>query len=167
MIRRIPQCYIPSFVKIGPLVPEKIFEGFLPYMRWPSWSCDQHHVNKFSFSCTKTYKKSLVKMAQWFLRKASFNSHYANDLGPRSKNHIDFEYSITFINSNSCLHLQTFRSQVAIVSEKSTVFFTFYAPNFEEVEEAYWFGPVHLSVCPSVRLSVTLALGQEPLEIGS
>ena len=28
-----PQCYIPSFVEIGPLVPEKkIFEGFLPYM---------------------------------------------------------------------------------------------------------------------------------------
>ena len=24
--------YIPSFVKIGPPVPEKIFEGFLPYM---------------------------------------------------------------------------------------------------------------------------------------
>ena len=43
----------------------------------------------------------------------------------------------------------------------------FYAPNFEEVEEAYWFGPVHLSVCLSVRPSVTLALGQEPLEIGS
>ena len=41
--------------------------------------------------------------------------------------------------------------------------FIFYAPNFEEVEEAYWFGPVHLSV----RLSVTLALVQEPLEIGS
>ena len=42
-------------------------------------------------------------------------------------------------------------SQYVIVSS--------YAPNFEEVEEAYWFGPV--------RLSVTLALGQEPLEIGS
>ena len=28
-----PQCYIPSFVKIGPPVLEKkIFEGFLPYM---------------------------------------------------------------------------------------------------------------------------------------
>ena len=30
-----------------------------------------------------------------------------------------------------------------------------YAPNFGEVEGAYWFGPVHpsvrLSVCPSVR----------------
>ena len=28
----------------------------------------------------------------------------------------------------------------------------FYAPNFGEVEGAYWFGPV----CPSVHLSVTL-----------
>ena len=34
----------------------------------------------------------------------------------------DFEYSHTFINSISCLHLPTFRSQAAIVSEKSTVF---------------------------------------------
>ena len=38
-----------------------------------------------------------------------------------------------------------------------------YAPSFEEVEEAYWLGPVHLPVC----LSVTLAPGQKPLEIGS
>ena len=34
----------------------------------------------------------------------------------------------------------------------------FYAPNFEEVEGAYWFGPVRPSVrpsvCPSVRPSV-------------
>ena len=35
----------------------------------------------------------------------------------------------------------------------------YYAPNFKEVWEAYWFGPV--------RLCVTLAHGQEPLEIGS
>ena len=27
-----PQCYIPSFVEIGLPVPEKIFEGLLPYM---------------------------------------------------------------------------------------------------------------------------------------
>ena len=27
-----PRCYIPSFVKIGLPVLEKIFEGFLPYM---------------------------------------------------------------------------------------------------------------------------------------
>ena len=27
-----PRCYIPNFVKIGPPVLEKIFDGFLPYM---------------------------------------------------------------------------------------------------------------------------------------
>ena len=43
---------------------------------------------------------------------------------------------------------------------------TFYAPNFE-VEGAYWFGPVRLSVCLYDRLSITLAHGQEQLEIGS
>ena len=31
MIGRSPRCYIPSFGEIGPLVSEKIFEGFLPY----------------------------------------------------------------------------------------------------------------------------------------
>ena len=33
MMGRSHQCYIQSFMKIGPPVPEKkIFEGFLPYM---------------------------------------------------------------------------------------------------------------------------------------
>ena len=42
----------------------------------------------------------------------------------------------------------------AIKVELSTVKNVFYAPNFEEVEGAYWFGPVRLTVCPSDRLSV-------------
>ena len=44
-----------------------------------------------------------------------------NDLGRRSRNDLDLQYSHTFKNSISCLHLSTFRSQTAIVSEKSTV----------------------------------------------
>ena len=32
MMGRSPQCYIPSFKEIGPLVPEKIFEGSLLYI---------------------------------------------------------------------------------------------------------------------------------------
>ena len=33
MMGPCPRCYIPSFMQIGPAVPEKkIFEGFLPYM---------------------------------------------------------------------------------------------------------------------------------------
>ena len=39
-----------------------------------------------------------------------------------------------------------------------------YAPNFEEVEEAYWFGPVCVWV---VRGALRFAYGQERLEIGS
>ena len=42
------------------------------------------------------------------------NIWYINDL--------DLQYSHTFINFICCLHLPTFRSQAAIVSEKSTVF---------------------------------------------
>ena len=46
----------------------------------------------------------------------------------------------------------------------------FYAPNFEEVEGAYWFGPVRPSVRLSVCLSVTLfgsSETQEPLMLES
>ena len=37
------------------------------------------------------------------------------------RNDLDLQYSQTFIISISCLHLPTFRSQAAKVSEKSTV----------------------------------------------
>ena len=38
MMGRSPRCYIPSFVEIGPPVPEKIFEGFYKWAWRPS-SC--------------------------------------------------------------------------------------------------------------------------------
>ena len=38
------------------------------------------------------------------------------------RNDLDLQYSHTFIYSISCLHLPTFRSLAATVSEKSTVF---------------------------------------------
>ena len=45
---RSPPCHIPSFMEIGSLVPE-ILKGFYHIWAWlPSWSCDQHHVDKFS-----------------------------------------------------------------------------------------------------------------------
>ena len=44
---------------------------------------------------------------------------------------------------------------------------TVYVPNFEQVEGAYWFGPVRGCVRLCVRVSVTLAYGQERLKIGS
>ena len=36
----------------------------------------------------------------------------------------------------------------------------FYAPNFEKVEGAYWFGPVRLSIMPFVGCKT-----REPLEL--
>ena len=40
----------------------------------------------------------------------------------QGKNDLHLEYSQTFINSFTCLHLPTLRPRAAIVSEKSTVF---------------------------------------------
>ena len=52
---RSPQCQIPSFVEIGPPVPEKkIFKGFEHFWAWrPSWSCDLDHLYKLSFPLPK------------------------------------------------------------------------------------------------------------------
>ena len=53
--------------------------------------------------------------------KSKFLFSYVTDLGPRSRYNLDLEYSYTFIYSISYLHLPSFRSQAAIVSEKSIV----------------------------------------------
>ena len=68
----------------------------------------------------KAYIQNVVKNGPVVSEKSKFSFSYVNDLWTRSRNDIDREYSHTFINSISCLHLQTFRSQSAIVSEKST-----------------------------------------------
>ena len=65
----------------------------------------------------KAYIQNRFKMAHWFLKKPVLI-----DLEPRLRNELDLQYSHNFINSSSCLHLPFFRSQAAIVSEKSTVF---------------------------------------------
>ena len=49
-----PRCYIPSFLKIGPPVLEKILKGFDHIWAWrPSWSCDPDAANKISFPLPK------------------------------------------------------------------------------------------------------------------
>ena len=40
----------------------------------------------------------------------------------------------------------------------------FYSPDFEEVEGAYWFDHVSLSICLSVSLSIMLSCGHDILE---
>ena len=117
-----PRCYIPSFVKIGLWVPEKIFERFLPYIWVPSWSCDQHHVIRFSFFVPETFltKFGSDRPAQLFLKKIQFEFLYVHNLGPRSRYDLDLQYPHIFIYSIRCLLLLTFRSLAAIVSEKSS-----------------------------------------------
>ena len=117
-----PQCYIPSFVEIGPPVPmKKIFEGFLPYMGVTSiMSSDLH------FLVPKSFHKKMVQIGTVASEKIRFEFLYVQDLGPRSRNDLHLQYSHTFIYSIRCLLLLTFRSLAAMVSEKSTIFTFFY-----------------------------------------
>ena len=119
-----PRCYIPSFVEIGLPVPEKIFKGFLPYVGMAAIlvmgpaSCHQIFISLY----LKAFIKNLVQIDRVVSGKILFEFLYVHDLGPRSRNDLDLQYSHTFIYSIRCLFLLTFRSLAAIVSEKSTVF---------------------------------------------
>ena len=95
--------------------------------------CNSHHVHKFSFLCTylKAFIQNLVQNGSVVAEKIRFEFLYVHDLGPRSRNDLDLQYSHTFIKAFSCLYLPTFRSQDSIVSEKSTVFtFSIEKPKF-------------------------------------
>ena len=70
----------------------------------------------------KAYIQNLVKNGPVVSEKSKFSFSYVNDLGPRSRSDLGHQYPHTLINSISCLHLPTFRSQAAKISEKSTVF---------------------------------------------
>ena len=119
-----PRCYIPSFMKISPPVLEKIFEGFYHIWAWrPSWSCDEDHVNKLFISLyMKAFIQNLVQNGKVVSKKIWFEFLYVHDIGPRSRNDLNLQYSHTFMKSISCLYLPLFRSQASTVSEKSTVF---------------------------------------------
>ena len=64
----------------------------------------------------KAFIQSLVQINTLVSEKIQFEYLYVHDLGPRSRNDLDLQYSHIFIKS-ICL-----RSLAAIVSEKSTVF---------------------------------------------
>ena len=70
----------------------------------------------------KAFIKNLVQIGTIVSEKIWFEFLYVHDLGQRSRNDHDLQYSHTFIYSIRCLLLQTFRSLAAIVYEKSTVF---------------------------------------------
>ena len=123
MIGRSPRCYTPSFVKIGPL-EKKIFEVlFIIYRHGGHLG----HVTRIMLKkiislYLKAFIQNLVQNGPVVFEKIRFEFLYVHDLGPRSSNDLDLQYSHTFMKSISCLYLPTFRSQASIVSEKSTVF---------------------------------------------
>ena len=119
MIGWRPQCYIPSFVEIGPPVPEKkIFEGFLPYMGVAAIlvigpaSCHQIFISLY----LKVFIQNLFQIGTVVSKKIHFDFLYVHDLWPRSRNDLDLQYSHIFIYSIRWLLLLTFRSQAAKVS---------------------------------------------------
>ena len=113
MMGRSPQCYIPSFVEVGLSVPEKKnFEGFLLYMgvaailvMCPA-SCHQIFISFY----LEAFIQNLVQNDPVVSEKIRFEFLYVHDLGPRSNNDLDVQYSHTFTKSISCLYLPTFRS---------------------------------------------------------
>ena len=76
----------------------------------------------FHFLVPEAFIQNLVQNGPVVSEKIRFEFLYVHDLGPRSSNDLDLQYSHTFMKSISCLYLPIFRSQASIVSEKSTVF---------------------------------------------
>ena len=64
----------------------------------------------------------MVQIGTVVSEKIRFEVLYIHDLGQRSSNDFDLQYSHTFIYSIRWLLVLTFRSLAVIVSEKSTVF---------------------------------------------
>ena len=115
-----PQCYILSFVEIGlPFLEKKILKVFTIY--GPGGHLG--HVTSimspdFHFLVPESFYKNLVQIGTVVSEKTQFDFLYVHDLGARSRNDIDLQYSHTFIYSIRYLLLQTFRSLAEIVSKK-------------------------------------------------
>ena len=95
---------------------EDFLKSFYHIWAWPSWSCDQHLSSHFHFLVLESFHTKFVSDNTIVSEKIRFEFLYVHDLGPRSRNDLDLQYSHIFIKS-ICL-----RSLAAIVSEKSTVF---------------------------------------------
>ena len=97
-----PRCYKPSFLEIGLPVPEKkIFKGFLQYVDMAAIlvmgpdSCHQIFVSLY----LKAFIQNLVQIGEVVSEKILFEFLYVHDLGPRSRNDLDLQYSHTFLYS--------------------------------------------------------------------
>ena len=81
-------------------------------------SCHQIFISLY----LKAFIQNLVLIGAVVSEKIQFELLYVYDLGPRSRNDLDLQYSYIFIYLIRCLLLVPFRSLAAIDSEKSTVF---------------------------------------------
>ena len=77
------------------------FKGFYHIWAWrPSWSCDQHHFHQFFITLyLKAFIQNLVQIGTIVSAKIWFEFLYVYDLGPRSRNDIELQYSHTFKTS--------------------------------------------------------------------
>ena len=94
-----PRSYIPRFVEISPPVPEKkIFEGFIPYIGVPAilvmWTASCHQI--FIFLYLNAFIQNLIQIGTVVYEKIKFEFLYVHDLGPRSRNDLDLQYSHIF-----------------------------------------------------------------------
>ena len=92
---------------------EDFLKGFYQiWVWWPSWSCDQHHVIRFSFPCVhlKAFIQKLVQICTVVSEKIQFEFLYVHNLGPRSRNNLGLQYSHIFIYPIRCLLLLSFRT---------------------------------------------------------
>ena len=105
-------------MEIGlPVAEKKIFEGFFTI-----YGRGGHLGHVTSIMSSNFHFQNLVQNGTEVSQKIRFEFLYVHDLGPRSRNDLDLQYSHTFINSNRCLLLPTFRSLAAIVSENYNLF---------------------------------------------
>ena len=87
------------------------------FIMWPA-TCLQLFISLY----LKAFIQNLVQFSTVVSEKIQFDFLYVHDIGPRSRNDLDLQYSHIFIYSIRCLLLLPFKSLAAIVSEKLTVF---------------------------------------------
>ena len=78
-----------------------------------------------SSRCPESFHINLVQNGTMVSEKIWFDFLYVHDLGPKSRNDLDLQYSYTFMKSISCLYLPSFRSQASKASETSILFHFF------------------------------------------
>ena len=116
-----PRCYIPSFMKSARRFQRR--RVFTIYGHGGHLSHVTSIVSSgFYFLVPESFHKKFGSDRHVVSEKIGFEFLYLLNLGPRSRNDLDLQYSYTFIHSFRCLLLPICRSLAAIVSEKSTVF---------------------------------------------